>query len=393
MPAANDARLNDICFVDAQHGWAVGDRGVIWSTEDGGRQWRLQPSGVTCSLAAVCFQNEQLGWAAGGLAHPYTHTSSGVLLTTRDGGQTWTGNPKLGLPALRRLRFFDPQHGWAIGCPSAMYPSGVFVTDDGGRHWRPLPGSAATGWLAADFLDLHCGALAGRSGSLAVVSQGQIEAVRSDQFGLRSLVEMRLVPPKYGWLVGDGGTVCLTGDLGSTWRAPPGALPEAARQFDFAALAVRGPKCWVAGEPGTRVFHTADAGHTWNVFATGSAVPLRAIWFVDDQHGWAAGELGTILATGRRRTHLAAAAGRRRPGRAAWRCWPSPTRRRWNSSHVWRATKGISPSSTCWDAATSKSRPAMMSLWPTGFTRRWSAWAGAQPAWRGGFPCARPDCD
>ena len=178
-----------------------------------------------------------------------------------------------------------------------MYPSGVFATDDGGRHWRPLPGSAGAGWLAADFLDLHSGALAGRSGSLAVVSQGQIEAIRSDQFGLRSLVEMRLVPPKYGWLVGDGGTVCLTGDLGSTWRAPPGALPETARQFDFAALAVRGPKCWVAGEPGTRVFHTADAGHTWNVFATGSAVPLRAIWFVDDQHGWAAGELGTILAT------------------------------------------------------------------------------------------------
>ena len=71
----------------------------------------------------------------------------------------------------------------------------------------------------------------------------------------------------------------------------------AARHFDFAALAVRGPKCWIAGSPGTRVFHTADAGRTWQSFPTGSIVPLRTIAFADDQHGWAAGELGTILAT------------------------------------------------------------------------------------------------
>jgi photosystem II stability/assembly factor-like uncharacterized protein len=295
--AANDARLNDICFVDAQHGWAVGDRGVIWSTDDGGRQWRAQASGVTCSLAAVCFQGEQLGWAAGGFTHPYTHTSTGVLLTTRDGGKTWAESPKLGLPALRRLRFLSPQHGWAIGCHSAMYPSGLFVTDDGGRHWRPLPGGAA-GWLAADLLDSRTGALAGRNGSLAVVSQGQIEAVRSDQSDLRNLVQMRLSRPAHGWLVGDGGAVYVSNDLGSTWLVPPGGLPAAARQFDFAALAVRGSNCWIAGRPGTRVFRTTDTGRTWGMFPTGTTVPLRALWFVDDQHGWAVGELGTILATG-----------------------------------------------------------------------------------------------
>ncbi len=296
--AVNDARLNDICFVDARHGWAVGDRGVIWNTDDGGRQWRLQPSGVTCPLRAVWFHDAQLGWAAGGFAHPYTHTSTGVLLTTRDGGQTWAGNPKLAMPALRRLGFFDPQHGWALGCPSAMYPSGMFATDDGGRRWRPLPGGATAGWLAADFLDSRTGALAGRGGSLAVIHGSEIETARSNPLDLRSLAAMRLLPPAHGWLAGDGGAVRLSDDLGSTWQAPPGELPKAAEQFDFAAVAARGPKCWIAGAPGTRVFHTADAGRTWSVFDTGSALPLRAICFVDDEHGWAAGDLGTILATG-----------------------------------------------------------------------------------------------
>ena len=35
--AAGDARLNGLCFVDAQRGWAVGDRGVICHTDDAGR--------------------------------------------------------------------------------------------------------------------------------------------------------------------------------------------------------------------------------------------------------------------------------------------------------------------------------------------------------------------
>jgi photosystem II stability/assembly factor-like uncharacterized protein/TolA-binding protein len=294
--AANDARLNDIYFVDVQHGWAVGDRGVIWHTDDG-NQWRTQESGVTCPLWAVWFLNGQIGWAAGGFTQPYTHTSTGVLLATRDGGHTWTAVPKLLLPAVRRLGFFDAQHGWAITCRSAMYPSGVFVTDDGGRGWRPLPGGNAGGWLAADFLNARTGALAGRNGSLAIIVGGQIEVVKSDGLGLQSPTRLRFVGPGLGWLVGDGGMVQTTTDLGVTWQGPLGELPAGARQFDFAALAVRGPKCWIAGTPGTRVFCTIDAGRTWAASPTGSTVPLRAIVFADDQHGWAAGDLGTILAS------------------------------------------------------------------------------------------------
>ena len=42
MPMLADAELTSICFVDADHGWAVGDRGVIWATSDGGMVGRLQ---------------------------------------------------------------------------------------------------------------------------------------------------------------------------------------------------------------------------------------------------------------------------------------------------------------------------------------------------------------
>jgi len=293
-----DARLADVCFVDPRHGWAVGDRGVIWHTDDGGANWQLQQSGVSCPLESVWFIDERAGWAAGGYSHPYTHTSSAVLLSTRDGGRHWQPHAHLPLPALKQIRFFNEKHGWAIGNASAMFPSGVFVTDDGGRSWRPLSGSGTTHWLGGDFLDPNTGTLAGRQGVVAMVQRGGIEPARTGGFGLRNLRRMKLVAPVYGWLIGDGGLVMMTDDLGSTWQMPPGPLPaDLAREFDFAALAVRGPKCWIAGTPGTRVLHSPDAGRSWTAFATATHLPIHALSFADDQHGWAVGALGTILAT------------------------------------------------------------------------------------------------
>ena len=140
----SDARLADVCFVDPEHGWAVGDRGTIWHTDDGGRRWYLQPSNVSCRLESVHFIDRATGWAAGGYSHPYTHTSTGVLLLTRDGGRHWSRADNL-LPALDEVRFFNHEHGWAVGRSSAMFASGVFVSDDGGRSWTPLPGEKTAG--------------------------------------------------------------------------------------------------------------------------------------------------------------------------------------------------------------------------------------------------------
>jgi photosystem II stability/assembly factor-like uncharacterized protein/tetratricopeptide (TPR) repeat protein len=293
--AAGDARLNDVCFADVQHGWAVGDRGVIWHT-DGGGHWNQQVSGVDCPLHSVVFLDGQHGWAAGGFTHPYTHTSSGVVLITYDGGKTWMHNAKLLLPAVRRIGFFNPRQGWAIACRSAMYSSGVFASDDGGRSWRPLPGGNPCGWSAADFVDPGHGVVAGRNGSLGLVRGNEVEAVRSDGVELRSVLRAKLPSAGGGLLVGEGGLVQYVGLSGGVPQAVPN-LPKAARHFDFAALAIRGPKCWIAGSPGSRVFHSADAGRTWSIFDTGTTVPLHAVTFADDQHGWAVGELGTILAS------------------------------------------------------------------------------------------------
>ena len=178
----------------------------------------------------------------------------------------------------------------------------------------------------------------------------------------------------------------LTGDLGITWQSTPGELPPGVLDnFDFAALAVRGPKCWVAGSPGTRVLHTDDAGKNWTAFPTGQNVPLHAITFVDDLHGWAVGALGTILATddgGRtwRRQRRAA------PGPPCWASSAGPRTCRWNCLPNSPATTATWAWSN-WSIATIRRDPprqAAAGRSPARGPRRGSAAAMRDPTWR--FP-------
>ncbi len=297
-PVRADAQLNHVFFVDAQTGWAVGDRGVIWHTTDAGQKWTLQHSNTTACLFGVFFLDRQQGWVVGGSAQPYTGASTGLVLATEDGGRTWTPTAKLLLPTLRRIRMVDPQAGYALGESSPMFPTGIWFTGDGGRSWEPLPGVRTPGWLAGDFLNPGSGAVGGRQGTVGVVRRAELNPSRIPPLGRRSVWRLELVQPVHGWMVGDGGLLMRTDDLGASWQTPPALPPlELLRLFDLYALAVQGPQVWAAGSPGTRVFHSADAGQSWTAFPTGQSLPLVGLCFVDDKRGWAVGALGTILAT------------------------------------------------------------------------------------------------
>lgn len=293
-----DAELTDVDFPDPMHGWAVGDRGAIYATSDGGKHWRLQRAHVECRLGSVQFLDADNGWAAGGDFFPYTHTSRGMLLRTRDGGRSWAEDKGLVLPALKRIQFFNPKLGWAFGESSALFPAGVFVTDNGGRTWSPIEGRPANGWLAADFFDAHAGAIAGREGAVAVIRRRGLTPARTSDFGWRSLNRMKFSHDTIGWLVGDGGLVLTTADAGLSWQLPeadPTAL--AGHDIDWHALEVRGERVWIAGAPGSKVLTSDDGGKHWQAFSTDQNLPLFGLAFADNLHGWAVGALGTILAT------------------------------------------------------------------------------------------------
>jgi photosystem II stability/assembly factor-like uncharacterized protein len=292
-----DAELTAVTFVDADRGWAVGDRGVIWHTSDGGRTWKLQRSGVACRLEAVQFLDAENGIAIGGWTQAYTHQTHGVALRTRDGGRTWQNTPDLTLPGLRHVRMFDGRQGAALGDRSPLYPSGVFRTEDGGRTWTPVPKGETAGWACGDFRDIRSGAAASLDGSLSLVAGNELRPTRTPNLGPRPLTRLLLSGPTGGWLIGDGGLALRTEDGGVSWSAPAGQLPDASLDLDFRALAIRGENVWIAGAPGTCVLHSPDGGKTWQSHRTEQTAPLRGLCFLDEYRGWAVGSLGTILHT------------------------------------------------------------------------------------------------
>ena len=72
-------RLADVTMVDATHGWAVGDGGLILHTVDGS-SWTPQAGGVTFDLTAVSAVGDQTAWVVG---------DGETILTTTDGGAHW----------------------------------------------------------------------------------------------------------------------------------------------------------------------------------------------------------------------------------------------------------------------------------------------------------------
>jgi photosystem II stability/assembly factor-like uncharacterized protein len=302
-PLHDDAQLHDVHFVTARIGWAVGDHGVIWHTRDGGETWSLQNSGVECPLYCVQFLTDRYGWVAGGGTTPFTMRSYGVLLATTDGGATWQpllaapqGEQKKNdnrLPRLHRVKFFSLESGVVAGDSSSISGTGVWLTDNGGRSWQPVQGPAGPGWRAADFLSEEIGAVAGARGVLGLVVEGNLHPPRIANLGLRGLHDLQLTGGGAGWLVGDGGLVLSTDSNGLVWEVPHGTLPpETRRLFDFHTVACRGERVWVAGTPGSVVWHSPDAGKTWRKQSTG-----QPLYFLNESVGWGVGALGTVVRT------------------------------------------------------------------------------------------------
>src|SRR5262249_28525999 len=144
----DDACLRAVHFADDREGWAVGDEGTVWHSIDGGKSWERQPTGTRASLRSVCFLDPYVGWVAGREEIPGVG-SAGVLLFTDDGGLKWRRILTNAVPGLNAVRFIDEKTGYLLGDATDHYPTGIFITKDGGRHWQPVRGPRATSWLAA----------------------------------------------------------------------------------------------------------------------------------------------------------------------------------------------------------------------------------------------------
>ena len=216
---------------------AVGQRGHVLLSDDAGKTWQQADVPVSADLVAVCFPNEQTGWAVG---------HDGVILKSVDAGRSWSrqldgrglgdvlvpwytksGDSKW-LAEARRFAaqgaenpfldvwFDDDRTGFVVGAFGLM-----LRTADGGKSWEPLMHAADNP------KSLHLYAVRRIGGELFAVGE-QGTALKWDREGGRFVA---LTLPYAGTLfgvigrgrvvVGHGlrGNVVRSGDGGATWQS------------------------------------------------------------------------------------------------------------------------------------------------------------------------------
>jgi len=243
---------------------------------------------------------DRIGWVAGGSTTAFTRVGVGVILATRDGGKTWTSLARSSrpLPQLHYVRFFSPSTGVVVGEQTPDFPTAVMTTADGGKTWQSVDGGRHDGWRSADFVAPSIGVVAGLEGESARVDGGRVIELRAGRFGPRGLYDVKLSRDDSGWMVGDGALILRTHNRGVVWEAPPTLLSKEARDiFNFHAVAVRGARLWIAGSPGSIVWHSPDGGRSWRTQPTGQTAPLERLAFSTDESGCAVGAFGSILHT------------------------------------------------------------------------------------------------
>ena len=119
--SGTDLSLHGLTFLDAAEGWMAGEGGLIWHTTDGGEKWAPQVSNTRSWLETITFVDRQHGWAAG---------EAGTILHTADGGATWGAQESGTQRRLYALAFADARRGWAVGEEGL-----ILHTADGGENW------------------------------------------------------------------------------------------------------------------------------------------------------------------------------------------------------------------------------------------------------------------
>jgi photosystem II stability/assembly factor-like uncharacterized protein len=288
------AWLHAVQFVDRDRGWAVGSRGTLLSTLDGGKTWQHKPQPTEDAIRDIYFTNERDGWLLCE-RNIYDLRSNdeqrAYLMKTSDGGDHWKRTNLRGANVdarLMRAMFNATGHGWAFGEGGV-----IFRTEDAGTSWLKLQAPTRYLLLGGSFIDDDSAWLVGAGGTILQTSdggetwhQGSLTAAGSVRFNAVSFVDAR-----YGWAVGSAGIIYRTINGGRSWQLQSSGVSAHLLDVKFFDAS----EGWAAGSEGT-LLHTRDGGRHWMSERSVTPHALERLYFVDRSHGWAVGFGGTIIA-------------------------------------------------------------------------------------------------
>jgi photosystem II stability/assembly factor-like uncharacterized protein len=234
-------------------GVASVDKVVFYASTDSGQSWQ----------ASVPVASD-LGYGVPAIVDA-THWLVPSALTiwgTGDAGASWHEQATAGIPGLgpiAALTFADAEHGIGIvSLGNTPAPNGLFVTQDGGRTWRPA-------------------ALPSLSDATPSPSQTATGSLEPSALAVWSGGETGLV----GGTEGAAGRVDRTNDGGKTWTTVWRPDAPVVYLVAFGSADAVAETC-ASPDRDCVPWRSNDRGATWTAVGTTSA----AVSFSDPLHGW-----------------------------------------------------------------------------------------------------------
>ena len=289
------AWLHSLFFVDRNRGWAVGSKGTLLATKDGGNTWEIRRAPTPDIIRDIYFVDDSHGWLVcekNAYDLKIKDEPRTYLMRTDDAGANWMRINIKGIDidaSLTRTLFTSQKYGWTFGEGGL-----IFTTRDEGLNWTRIVSPTRHLLLGGMFVDEYRGWLVGAGATIIQTSDGgetwhQSILPQASESGVR-FAAASFVNNRVGWVVGSAGNIYHTENGGRTWEAQHSGVDTDLFDVKF----IDPLEGWAVGTEGT-VVHTYDGGTHWNVERSDTQHPLERVFFVDRAHGWAVGFGGTII--------------------------------------------------------------------------------------------------
>lgn len=242
--------LMDVKYLDEDIVFAIGQKGTILKSDDGGQAWTKVVSGTTEDLLQIQFTDSQTGYISG---------KNGFMLKTENSGQDWFPliKPYSENSYSTDFQFVSNDIGFIFSGDDAPYK-----TVDGGRSWTEYS-VGSSNIYGGYFINENKGFLLSSSKILYSTTDGGLTweqlDLRSQLNGFRS-GSIVFVNEDTGFIYSSSNKVLKTNDRGMTWTSVTSVPSEHINSIYFKDENI----AYAVGDWHNQNLHkTEDGGITW----------------------------------------------------------------------------------------------------------------------------------